>query len=72
MAVELSDGVWGIRLRTHLASIGQGEHRDLRLAAEAAAEDGEVTWLEDAGGNVTSAIVPAEFAAKALRVIPLV
>lgn len=71
MAVELNDDARVVKLETYIRSISIREFHDLRLAEEAAAKYGQVTWLMDAAGNVTSAIVPAEFAARALQIVPL-
>jgi hypothetical protein len=71
MAIQLEDGSWGVRLGSRIESLPQGEHRDLRLADEAAWGANEVTWLANADGDVTSAVVPAAWAARALRAFPL-
>jgi hypothetical protein len=71
MAVELNDGARVVKLEIYIQSITIREFRDLRLAAAEAESNGAVTWLMDAAGNVTSAIVPAEFAARALQIVPL-
>lgn len=71
MTVELNDGAAVVRLVVSENHLAPGEHYDLRLAADLAARNGQVTWLADLDGNVTSAIVSAEFAARALQSAPL-
>jgi hypothetical protein len=66
MAADPSDGTAVVRLVVDEGHLEPGEHYDLRLAADLAARRGQITWLADLGGNVTSAIVPAEVAARAL------
>jgi hypothetical protein len=71
MAVQLTEDAEILNLRIYINSIGRGEYRDLRLAALAAERNGQVTWLADGAGNVTAAIVPAEFLARVLQVVSL-
>jgi hypothetical protein len=71
MPVELNDGAEIVKLEVYIQSIPRGEYRDLRLAAAKAEHDGTITWLADAAGRVTAAVVSAEFAARALQSVPL-
>lgn len=61
MAVEPEDGAAVVRLVVTEDHLSPGEHYDLRLAADLAAREGRITWLADLDGNVTAAIVPADF-----------
>jgi hypothetical protein len=71
MAVNLNSEAEIVRVGVYIRSIPRGEYRDLRLAVDKAEHNGQVTWLLDLANNVVAAIVPAEFADRALRIVPL-